>query len=70
AKLRSLLATHAEIADLIQIGAYKAGTSPQVDRAVQIMPAARRFLQQSVNHKAPWQQTQEQLQTLAAAWPW
>jgi flagellum-specific ATP synthase len=69
-KLRSLLATHAEVADLIQIGAYKSGTSPQVDRAVQIMPAARRFLQQAVNHKASWQETQEQLAALAGAWPW
>lgn len=70
AKLRSLLATHSEIADLIQIGAYKAGTSQQVDRAVQIMPAAKRFLQQSVNQKAPWQETQDQLKALAGAWPW
>ena len=69
-KLRSLLATHAEIADLIQIGAYKAGTSQQVDRAVQIIPAAKRFLQQSVNQKTGWQETQAQLKTLAAAWPW
>lgn len=69
-KLRSLLSTHAEIADLIQIGAYKMGTSPQVDRAVQIMPAARRFLQQTVNQKSEWKETQDQLKTLAAAWPW
>ena len=69
-KMRSLLSTHSEIADLIQIGAYKTGTSPQVDRAVQIMPAAKRFLQQSVNQKSTWQETQEQLKTLAAAWPW
>lgn len=69
-KLRSLLSTYAEIADLIQIGAYKSGTSPQVDRAVQIMPAVKRFLQQPVNHKATWQETQEQLTALAAVWPW
>lgn len=69
-KLRSLLATHAEIADLIQIGAYKTGTSPQVDRAVQIIPAAKRFLQQQVNQKSSWQETQGQLKALAAAWPW
>ena len=69
-KLRSLLSTHAEIADLIQIGAYKMGTSPQVDRAVQIMPAAKRFLQQTVGQKSEWKETQDQLKTLAAAWPW
>ncbi len=68
-RLRSLLATYAEVADLIQIGAYKAGTSPQVDRAVQIMPAAKRFLQQQVNHKASWQETQSQMKALSDAWP-
>jgi len=70
AKLRSLLATHAEIADLIQIGAYRTGTSAQVDRAVQIMPAAKRFLQQGVNQRSTWQETQDQLKALATAWPW
>ncbi len=69
-KLRSLLATHAEVADLIQIGAYKTGTSPQVDRAVQLMPAAKQFLQQSVDYKSAWPETQEQLKALAMAWPW
>jgi flagellum-specific ATP synthase len=70
AKLRSLLATYAEVADLIQIGAYKSGTSAQVDRAVQIMPAAKRFLQQGTNQTSTWQETQDQLKGLAAAWPW
>lgn len=68
-KLRNLLATHAEVADLIQIGAYKPGTSALVDRAVQLMPAVKRFLQQPVGQAATWAETQQQLHLLGSAWP-
>lgn len=69
-KVRNMLVTHSEVADLIQIGAYKPGSSQQVDRAVQLMPAVRRFLQQSVDEKSGWSATQQQLEILGKAWPW
>lgn len=67
-RLRSLLATYAEVSDLIQIGAYRAGTSPRVDRAVQLMPAVRKFLQQSVQEFCPLQETLHRLSLLSSAW--
>ena len=69
-KLRNMLATWLEVSDMIQLGVYKSGTSPMVDRAVQLMPAVRRFINQSVHEKSSWQQTLEQLQILGKAWPW
>ncbi|MCA9063401.1 MAG: FliI/YscN family ATPase [Planctomycetaceae bacterium] len=69
-KVRLMMSTYAEVADLIQIGAYKQGTSPQVDRAIQLMPAVRHFLQQSVDHRSSWTETEDQLRTLAQVWPW
>jgi flagellum-specific ATP synthase len=69
-KLRTLMATHAEVSDLIQIGAYKPGSSQQVDRAVQLMPAVKKFLQQPVNEKSQWNSTLQQLDILGKAWPW
>jgi flagellum-specific ATP synthase len=69
-KLRTLMATHAEVSDLIQIGAYKPGSSQQVDRAVQLMPAVKKFLQQPVNEKSQWNSTLQQLEILGKAWPW
>jgi FliI/YscN family ATPase len=45
-RLRGLLAAHAEARDLISIGAYVAGTDPDVDRAVELMPALNAFLRQ------------------------
>ena len=43
---RRLLAAHARSEDLIRIGAYKAGTDVELDRAMEVMPALRAFLEQ------------------------
>lgn len=68
-KIRNIMATYREMEDLIQIGAYQNGTSPQVDRAIQLMPAVRAFLQQQVGEQATWQETTQQMKALAEAWP-
>jgi len=68
--LRSILSTWEANRDLIQIGAYKAGTSEQVDRAVQLMPAVRRFLQQRMNERSGLGESMQQLDALASAWPY
>lgn len=70
AKVRNIMATYREMEDLIQIGAYQNGTSPQVDRAIQLMPAVKVFLQQSVGEQSSWAETTEQIKTLADAWPY
>src|SRR5277367_1350170 len=46
ATVRKLLSAHARSEDLIRIGAYKAGTDEDLDRAVRAMPALREFLEQ------------------------
>ncbi len=46
ATVRRLLAAHARSEDLIRIGAYKAGTDEDLDRAVRAMPLLREFLEQ------------------------
>lgn len=69
-KLRSMMATYAEISDLIQIGAYKPGSSPQVDRAVQLMPAIRHFLKQKVDERSTFEETLQALDTLGRTWNW
>ena len=69
-KLRSMLATWTEVSDMIQLGVYKTGTSPMVDRAVQLMPALRRFMNQRIGDMSSFQQTREQMQVLGKAWTW
>lgn len=50
---RGLLAAYAEAVDLIEIGAYVAGSNPQVDRAVALRAALNEFLQQAVDDPTP-----------------
>jgi flagellum-specific ATP synthase len=45
--LRRLMALHDRAADLIRIGAYKAGTDVELDRAIMLQPAIRTLLTQS-----------------------
>jgi flagellum-specific ATP synthase len=67
-KLRAILATYAEVEDLIRIGAYAKGTSPQVDRAVELMPAVEAFLKQNVDERSTLADTKQTLERIAAAW--
>jgi FliI/YscN family ATPase len=46
-RFRELLAAYEDARDLINIGAYEAGTNPQVDRALKLLGPMRRFLQQA-----------------------
>ncbi len=45
-RARTLLATYAEVADLVRLGAYKPGTDPSVDEAVDLAPRIERALHQ------------------------
>ncbi len=47
-ELRSYLASYEENYELIQIGAYKRGSNPQVDRAIQLHPKIITFLKQGI----------------------
>ncbi|MBP1626257.1 MAG: fliI [Holophagaceae bacterium] len=58
AKLRDLMATYADAEDLIQIGAYNKGSSPQIDQAIQFQPAIQAFLRQAVAEDSSYRQTQ------------
>ncbi|MBD8908066.1 flagellar protein export ATPase FliI [Methylorubrum zatmanii] len=46
-RARKVLATYADMEELIRLGAYRAGSSPEVDEAVALMPDLTAFLGQS-----------------------
>ena len=46
-RARSLLALHADMADMVRLGAYKAGNDPAVDEAVLLGPRIEAMLRQS-----------------------
>src|ERR1700733_2314791 len=57
ATVRRLLAAHARSEDLIRIGAYKAGTDEELDRAIQAMPLLREFLEQRSDERVTMQES-------------
>lgn len=64
ATIRRLLAAHARSEDLVRIGAYKQGADPELDRAMQAMPAMRGFLEQNSAETVRFQETVERLLTM------
>lgn len=70
AAARDALATYRRNQDLIQIGAYPAGTNPAIDRAIALQEPLRRFLRQGVDEGFTLEQSWAMLrQTLAAGGP-
>ena len=59
--IRDLLGEYSEVEDLIRIGAYQAGTSPEIDRAIRMKPMIDGFLRQAPGQFVSWQQTLEEL---------
>jgi flagellum-specific ATP synthase len=57
ATVRRLLAAHARSEDLIRIGAYKAGTDEELDRAIRAMPLLREFLEQRSDERVTMQES-------------
>lgn len=64
AVVRRLLAAHARSEDLVRIGAYKAGADPELDRAMQAMPAIRSFLEQGSEEKVSLEVTLDRLMAM------
>jgi flagellum-specific ATP synthase len=60
-ELRALLAAYRDAEDLIRIGAYQPGSDRQLDRAVEIMPKLRTFLEQTPDDPAPLGKSIERL---------
>ena len=56
-KLKNVMATYNEAEDLINIGAYKAGSNPEIDYAVSKIREVNAFLQQDVNDKFTFEET-------------
>ncbi len=45
-KLREIIATYRDAEDLINVGAYKAGANPKIDRAIKLIEPINEFLKQ------------------------
>ena len=55
--LKENLAIYADAKDLIDIGAYKAGTNPKVDQAIELQDQIKSFLVQKVDEPSTYSET-------------
>ena len=60
-KLKNVLATYNEAEDLINIGAYKSGSNPDIDFAISKIGEVNQFLMQDVEEKVSFEESVELL---------
>ncbi len=63
-KLRETLAVYKDAEDLINIGAYKPGSNPRIDKAIKVIDAVNDFLKQKVEDPTSFSQTVRMLQQI------
>ena len=52
-RARQVLATYSDMEELIRLGAYRAGSSVEVDEAIRLNPALEAFLAQAKDDATP-----------------
>ena len=62
--MRRLLAVYLDNEDLISIGAYRAGSNPEIDHAIKMKPMIDQFLQQDRGDHATLDETLQKIKTL------
>jgi flagellum-specific ATP synthase len=68
-KFREIVACYLRNRDLITVGAYRAGSDPQLDRAVRLWPRVEAFLRQSTQAAVSFEESIAQLETLLNSEP-
>ncbi len=63
--MRENLAVYREAEDLINIGAYKSGASPKIDRAIQMIDGVNLFLRQDISESSTFEQTEQRMLEVA-----
>ena len=66
---RDLLATYREAEDLINVGAYRAGQNPRVDRAIELIEPLTQFLRQPASEKSTLEESWARLRDILAPRP-
>jgi flagellum-specific ATP synthase len=64
-KFLETLATYRRSEDLINIGAYAAGTNPKIDKSISMIDRLTNYLRQDVEQRATFEDSRQQLLALA-----
>jgi flagellum-specific ATP synthase len=67
---RTMMATYEDMAEMIRLGAYKKGTTPEVDQAINYYPAIEKFLTQRKDEKTSLDEGYDQLAALLGIKDW
>jgi len=60
-ELLNIIATYRKAEDLINIGAYVAGSSPEIDHAIRMIDRVNAYLRQDMNEKVSFEESRRQL---------
>ncbi|MDR1691925.1 MAG: FliI/YscN family ATPase [Oscillospiraceae bacterium] len=63
-RIKSMMAVHRDAQDLINIGAYKSGSNPDIDASIKLNKPINEFLRQEVDDGSPYEATLERLMKL------
>ena len=63
-KFKSVYSRYQRSHDLISVGAYVAGTDPELDRAIRLYPELERFLNQNMSQQENFDNSLEKLTRL------
>jgi flagellum-specific ATP synthase len=64
--LRRLLAAHRDVRELVEIGAYVAGSNSEADMALALMPRVNEFLRQPIDEPTPTAETWDRLHRIVS----
>jgi len=59
--MKNMIAVYREAEDLINIGAYRQGANPEIDRAVKLHPFIQAFLKQGMTEHYNFEETLEMI---------
>ena len=63
--IRTALAAAEDVRDLVEVGAYVAGSNPEADRGLALRPAIEAFLRQQTDDLTSYEDTWQQAKALA-----
>lgn len=66
--LRQILARYDDVTDLLQIGAYQSGVSPQTDLAIELYPSVCKYLQQALGNPQSFDVSVNLMASIASRW--
>jgi len=67
-KLREIYAIYNDAEDLINIGAFAAGSNRKIDGSIALIDNINAFLRQPIRHKIEFKETMNQMTTIADSW--